>query len=254
MDLNAKTFGAGEPFVLLHGLFGMLDNWQTLAKRFAHNRMSVIVDLPNHGDSPRLSEHSYDAMTDAFADYLENQWMHRVDLLGHSMGGKVAMNYALQFPDRVNRLVVVDMGTKLYERGHDDIIKAMQGLPLDAKYSRKELNALLKKDIPNDGTRLFLMKNIKRKKEGGYRWKVNLDVVARDYNHILTDMADLNAVWEGEALFIRGGDSNYILDKDWDGIKQIFPNAVLKTVPNAGHWVHAQQPDLLYQLVDEFLQ
>ncbi len=250
MLLNHKILGAGEPLLILHGLFGSLDNWQTLATRWAETRMCVLVDLRNHGRSPHLGTHTYAEMAADLAAFLEDNWMHEVDVLGHSMGGKVAMRFALDFPDRLRKLVVVDMGVLRYARGHDEIFAAMRGLPLSQKLTRAELEARLRPQVPEAGVRQFLLKNLRRSGEG-YAWKLNLDVLEQEYDQILEPVG--GGTWGGPALFVRGGDSGYVRDEDWAGISEVFPGAQLQTVPGAGHWVHAEQPELLYAAVETFL-
>ncbi len=250
MLLNHKIVGAGEPLVILHGLFGSLDNWQTLATRWAETRMCVLVDLRNHGKSPHLDTHTYREMAADLSAFLEDNWMHEVDVLGHSMGGKVAMRFAVDFPDRVRKLVVVDMGVKAYRRGHDEIFAAMRGLPLSQNLSRGDLEDLLRDGIPEAGVRQFLLKNLRRERQG-YAWKLNLDTLEREYDQILEPIG--SGSWGGPALFVRGGDSAYVRDEDWAGIQAVFAEAQLQTVAGAGHWVHAEQPEALFATVERFL-
>ncbi len=253
MELSHKIIGEGEPLVILHGLFGSLDNWQTLATRFGESRMCVLVDLRNHGRSPHTEDHSLAAMAEDVAVFLEANWMHEVDVLGHSMGGKVAMRFALDYPDRLRRLVVVDMGRRAYSRGHDDIFTAMRALPLNAGLSREELDDVLEPMIPEYSVRQFVLKNLRR--EGaGYAWKLNLDVLEREYPEILRPIGELGESWAGPALFVRGGNSDYVRDADWAGIESVFPGARLATIADAGHWVHAEQPDELFDVVEGFLR
>jgi len=256
MQLNHKTIGAGDPLVILHGLFGMLDNWQTLGKRFGESRMSVLVDQRNHGKSFHADEVDYPSLAADLEQFLEDQWIHEADVLGHSMGGKVAMQYALNFPDRVRKLVVVDMGVKQFPRGHDEIFAAMRSVPLSVEQgekplSRSQIDELLSKRIAEPGVRMFLMKNLKRNKQLGYEWKMNLDALEEGYDEILKPIQ--GEPWPGEALFIRGGKSGYIKDEDWPGIQVLFPNAQFKTIESAGHWVHAEAPDEVFRIVDTFL-
>ena len=251
MDLAHKILGTGEPLVILHGLFGTLDNWQTIAKRLSGRRQVILVDLPNHGRSPHVDRVDYAMQAEALSDFLAGQWMHEVDVLGHSMGGKVAMRYALSYPDRVRKLIVVDMAPRAYERGHDEIFAAMRSLPLDRDLSRAELDDLLAQRIPQAAVRLFLLKNLAREREGGYRWKLNLNVLHRDYAQVLAGTE--GPAWDGEALFIRGEKSDYLRDEDWPGVLRLFPGARLETIASAGHWVHAERPEELLSAVEGFL-
>lgn len=251
MQLAHKILGEGEPLVVLHGLFGTLDNWQTIARRLAEQRQVVLVDLPNHGRSPHVDRADYESQAAALAAFLDAQWMHRVDVLGHSMGGKVAMHYALHYPDRVGKLIVVDMAPRSYPRGHDEIFAAMAGIPLEQSLSRQQIDALLAEQIEDVGVRLFLMKNLARERAGGFRWKLNLEVLQRDYASLLAEVR--GPAWAGTALFIRGAESSYVRDEDLPGIKALFPQAHIETVVGAGHWVHAEQPDALTEAVGAFL-
>ena len=256
--LHHKIIGAGPPLVFLHGLFGSSDNWQTLARRFAEpdegfgeSRTCILLDLRNHGRSPHLDAHGYAEMAADVAQFLADNWIHEAAVLGHSMGGKVAMTLALAEPDLVSELVVVDMGPQAYKRGHDEIFRAMRRLPLTQNRSRGELDALLRADVPEAGVRQFLLKNLRREREG-YAWKLNLDVIERDYPRIL-EAVTAEAPFEGPALFVRGAESGYVRDGDWPGIQALFPAAELVTVAGAGHWVHAEQPEALYGAVRGFL-
>ncbi|MFK8055126.1 MAG: alpha/beta fold hydrolase [Saprospiraceae bacterium] len=257
MQLNHKTIGSGDPLVILHGLFGMLDNWQTLGKRFGESRMSVLVDQRNHGKSPHADEVDYTSLAEDLEEFLEDNWMHEADILGHSMGGKVAMQYALSFPDRVRKLVVVDMGVKQFPRGHDEIFAAMRSIPLEViagekPLTRTQIDEILAERIDEPGIRMFLMKNLRRNKQQGYEWKMNLDALDAGYDSILE--AVTGEPWPGDALFIRGGKSGYIKDEDWAGIQALFPNARLETIEGAGHWVHAEAPDEVYRITEDFLK
>ena len=252
MQLAHKIIGSGDPLVILHGLFGSLDNWQTLATRFAETRMCVLVDLRNHGRSPHADTHTLSEMATDLAVFLEDNWMHEVDLLGHSMGGKVAMRFALDYPGRLRRLVVVDMGVRAYSRGHDDIFAAMRALPLAGGHTRADLDVLLAAGIPEPSVRQFLLKSLRRRSTG-YTWKLNLDVLERDYPEILRPIGAGGQRWDGPALFVRGARSPYVADADWPGIQAVFPGAALATVAGAGHWLHAEQPEALYAVVEEFL-
>ena len=256
--LHAKLLGSGPPLVILHGLFGSLDNWQTLARRFAEpdprfgeSRTCVLLDLRNHGRSPHLDAHGYAEMAADVAAYLADNWIHEAAVLGHSMGGKVAMRLALDEPDLVSELIVVDMGPRAYGRGHDEVFRAMRSLPLSQNRSRAELDDRLRATIPEAGVRQFLLKNLRREPTG-YAWKLNLDVIERDYPRIL-EAVTAETPYGGPALFVRGGESGYVRDEDWPAIRQLFPAAELATVAGAGHWVHAERPEALYALVRGFL-
>lgn len=240
MDLNFKSFGQGPPVVILHGLLGSLDNWQTLGRELAEDYTVFIVDQRNHGRSPHDPEMNYPAMAADLARFLERQWVHHTHVIGHSMGGKTAMTLADRYPGLVDRLVVVDIGPKAYPPGHELILDALQSVPLDRIEDRGDAEDFLAKRISSRAVRLFLMKNLAREKQG-FRWKMNLPALVEHYDDITAAVWPAQA-YEGDTLFIRGGNSDYIPDEDWPGIQASFPNAELLTIEGAGHWVHAEKP------------
>lgn len=253
MNLNYKTFGQGDPVIILHGLFGTLDNWQTVARQLAEHYSVYILDQRNHGRSPHAETHDYPSMAEDLRQFMESHWMYDgAHVLGHSMGGKTAMQLALDHPDLVKKLVVVDISPKAYEGGHHEIFDALFSLDLDHIEDRSEADALLAERIREQDVRLFLMKNLTRKKEGGYEFKMNLPVLYRHYDDILAPVSGAHP-YEGPALFIRGGRSRHMEDGDEVLIKKLFPGAVMETVAGAGHWVHAERPEELLKLVGKFL-
>lgn len=244
MELHHKVLGAGDTVVILHGLFGMSDNWKTIARRLSDDYSVVTIDLPNHGRSPRLAQFDLPAVAEVLYEFLTSHWMYDIRLVGHSLGAKVAMTFALEYPDMVEKLVCVDMGVHQYQRGHDTIFKALHGVDVVHESSRNQISEKLKTLIPDEGTRLFLMKNLKRE-EQGFSWKFDLNVLTRDYENILMPMTADDA-FDKPTLFVRGGDSAYVdFARHGDGIRQVFPNAEFATIENAGHWVHADQPEEL---------
>ena len=252
--LHHKTYGAGPPFVLLHGLFGMLDNWQTLARRWAETHEVILVDLPNHGRSPHTDRFDYPSMAEAVAELLEHLGHDQVILLGHSMGGKVAMQAALNYPDLVEKLIVVDMTPRQYRRGHDDVFSALNALNPAELNDRKEAAALMATHVSDPGVQLFLLKNLTRDtKTGGYRWRMNLPVIEAGYDNLISPVGNFGDSYAGPALFIRGSKSGYVRDNDIEYIELLFPAAELVTIEGAGHWVHAEQPELLFEAVGQFL-
>ncbi len=252
MQLNYKTFGQGEPLIILHGLFGTLDNWQTLAKRWAEKYTVFLVDQRNHGRSPHVDEHNYLAMAEDLSTFMEDNWIHQAHILGHSMGGKTAMQFAVLYPEMVDKLVVIDIAPKVYPGGHEQIIEALNDLDVAHLEDRKVADAQLKTKIPLFGVRQFLLKNLTREKTGGYRWKMNLSALTKNYQAILQNI-EPSELFEGAALFIKGETSPYIKEEDLPIIQAYFPNAQLKTIKKAGHWVHAEQPDSLFEIVSHFL-
>ena len=247
MQLNHKIFGEGEPFVILHGLFGMLDNWQSFAKKLAEHYKVYIVDLRNHGKSFHTDEFSYELMSeDLLKFYAENDISNAI-LLGHSMGGKAAMRFALDNPQLIKKLFVLDIGPKQYMPGHLEIFEALFALEVDSLESRKDASDALEERIPSFGVRQFILKNLTRNKDKSFRWKMNLKAIYEHYDKIIEALEE--GVFHGDALFIKGGNSDYINEGDEELIYKYFPNAAFETVADAGHWVHAEKPDELLEIV-----
>ncbi len=252
IQLFSREFGAGSPVLILHGLFGFSDNWQTIAKGLATEHLVVTPDLRNHGRSPHVPTHSYPEMAEDLRVFMEEKWMFHAAVVGHSMGGKVAMQLALTYPDMVEKLVVVDMEPGQAEDNHSDIIDALLGLDLSKMTQRSEAEAYLAKRIPDFGTRQFLLKNITREDNGSFTWKMNLPVLWKHYQDILA--AVTGEPFEKPTLFVRGSRSNYVQDSEWEKTKLLFPNAELVTIEGTGHWVHAEKPKELLEVLREFLK
>jgi esterase len=246
-----REFGQGSPIIILHGLFGFSDNWQTIAKALSDHHLVITPDLRNHGRSPHLPEHNYPAMAEDLRQFMEEHWMFSATLMGHSMGGKVAMQTALSYPDMVERLIVVDMAPGVAEDNHSDIFKALLGLSLPDIESRADIEAYLAERIPDTGTRQFLLKNITRTENGRFTWKMNLPVLWQSFSDILAAVE--GTPFQKPTLFVRGERSNYIQDSDFPAIHALFPQAKIVTVPDAGHWVHADQPAALLKVLREWL-
>lgn len=254
MELNYKSFGEGEPVVILHGMFGTLDNWQTLAKKMAEQYMVFILDLRNHGRSPHKKEMSYALMAEDVKAFMTANWIHEARIIGHSMGGKVAMRLAQEYPGMVKQLVVVDMAPKTYEGGHEEIMNALADLDLDKIDSRREAQEQLEGRIESLGVRQFLLKNLTRDaKAGKYVWKMNLPVIRDAYEEILGYREGL-LTYTGPTLFIRGANSNYIEEDELPRLQSHFPKAKLTHIEDAGHWVHAEQPQRFLSTVLSFFE
>lgn len=248
---------AARPLVILHGLFGTLDNWQTLARRWADEAgLRVIsVDLRNHGRSFHAPEHSYALLAQdvlALFDHLALDPAH-LTLMGHSMGGKVAMTLALGYPARLAQLLVVDIAPRFSDMEHqDDIIAGLQAVDLGIIQSRQQAEAALAARIPQPGVRQFLLKNLYRRDDNSFAWRINLPALVANLAAVGQEIASARP-FEKPALFIRGGKSDYITaDDKLHGIPALFPNSQVATVPDAGHWVHAEKPDEVFGLVQNF--
>ncbi len=253
IELNYKSFGQGPPLIIVHGLFGTLDNWQTLAKSFAEKYSVFILDLRNHGRSPHKDGlFDYQVLAEDLKDFMEQHWIYKSHLLGHSMGGKTVMQFALTYPEMVDKMIVVDIAPKSYKGGHEAILHALSSLDLTTLADRKSAEDHLMNLLNEVGTVQFLLKNLSRKKEGGFEWKMNLNNLIQNYDNIL-DNISIESQNEQPALFIRGSNSDYVLDSDFQHIQELFPNSKIITIDDAGHWVHADKPKELFEIVDEFL-
>ena len=252
MQLNYKVLGQGEPIIILHGLFGMLDNWQTLARKLAEEYTVFMVDQRNHGRSPHTERHDYELMAEDLRHFMESQFVLKAHIIGHSMGGKTAMQFATHYPDMVDHLVVVDIAPKTYPAGHDAIFEALFALDLTKAENRKDVEVQLQSRIPEAGIRQFLMKNIVRDADNGFRLRINLPVIHQDYEKILSNPL-IEEPFEGPSLFVRGGRSGYVAVDDLALIQAYFPAAQLETIEQAGHWVHAEAPEELLEHLFTFL-
>ena len=249
--LNYKTFGTGQPLVILHGLFGSLDNWVTLGKRYAEKHQVFLVDQRNHGQSFHNDSFSYEVMSEDLCQFMGQMNIDQAHLIGHSMGGKTAMEFASKYPEKVAKLIVADIGPKSYPVHHSTIIKAFYSVPVEQLTSRKEADEILSKLIPEFGIRQFLLKNLSRE-DNGFRWKMNLDVIASKIDEVGKGL-NQNATFEKETLFLRGGNSDYILNDDFNLIHSTFPKAQIQTIEGVGHWLHAEKPQEFYEMTTRFL-
>ncbi len=252
VELNFKEMGQGPPLLVLHGLFGTLDNWQTIGRALSKDFTVFLLDLRNHGRSPHTEVHNYPALADDVRHFMETHWMYDgAYVLGHSMGGKTAMQLALANPELVRRLVVVDIAPRRYAGSHQEILDALDKLSLAQLDSRQAAEEQLARTLPDAGIRQFLMKNLTREKDGGFAWKMNLPVLLRHYPDVLAPVD--GEPYTRPTLFLRGGRSRHILPTDEPSIRSLFPAATIVTLPDAGHWVHADAPQDLLAQVQAFL-
>jgi esterase len=251
MNLYFKELGEGTPLVILHGFLGTGDNWYSLGKRFAEHFHVYIVDQRNHGNSPHSNEFGYQEMADDLVEFFREQHITKAHILGHSMGGKVAMLFAMQNPLKVEKLIVADIAPRYYPPHHQDILDGLNGLDLKKLTSRQDADDQLAKKIDDFGVRQFLLKNLNRSSDG-FSWKMNLPVLTRKIDKVGLEIGK-GVVYEGPSLFIKGGKSRYIRAEDVKEIERKFPNSQIKEIEGAGHWLHAEQPDTFYDLTMEFL-
>ena len=250
--LNHKIYGTGEPLIILHGLFGMLDNWQSIARKLQENYQVILVDQRNHGKSIHSNNFSYEEMAEDIIALMDHLDIVKASIIGHSMGGKTAIQTANNYPDRVIQLIIVDIVPKQYQRGHDEIFKAIQSVPISKIENRKVAEDFLKLHIGNMGIRQFLLKNLHRNKDGSFEWKANFDVLYREYENIIGPL-ELKKTIVLPTLFIRGTKSPYISDADLVDMGGIFSN-LLSVDIDAGHWVHAERPLELHNAVRAFVK
>ena len=254
MILHSIILGKGKPFVILHGFLGMADNWKTLGTQWSESGFEVhLLDQRNHGRSFHSDEHNYDVMAKDVKEYCENHDLKNIILLGHSMGGKVAMRTAVLFPGLINKLIIADIAPKPYDPHHSDIIHALESVDFTQINSRKDAGETVGKTITDVGTRQFLLKSLYRKDKESYGWRFNLPALSKAQS-MVGDHTIIDKPIEIPTLFIRGGKSGYILDSDKAVIEHAFAKAELKTIPNAGHWLHAEQPDEFNRLVEKFVK
>jgi esterase len=251
MKLHYRIVGKeGFPLVILHGLFGFSDNWQTHAKKLANYFKVVLVDFRNHGHSPWSDSFSYSLMVQDVNELLETLNIQKCIILGHSMGGKVGMHFAQQFPEKIEKVIVVDIGVKAYPMHHQHILEGMHAVNLENITARSQVEAKLKEYIDSDGVRQFLLKNLYWKDKGALAWRMNIEVLEREMPEILSGVPQL--IVKTPTLFIRGALSNYILDEDVEEIQDVFPDSDVITIENAGHWVHAEAPEEFMDVVLSF--
>ena len=253
MILHSKIIGEGKPLIILHGFLGMGDNWKTLGNQFSTEGYEVhLVDQRNHGRSFHDSEFSYEVMAEDLLQYLNHYEIASCYLIGHSMGGKTAMQFATQHPERVAKLIVADIAPKSYPQHHQDILKSLSLLNFESLSSRGEADKVLAQYIHEIGTRQFLLKNLYWVEKGILGLRVNLPVVTEQIAAVGKALPE-SAIYRGETLFLRGARSGYIEDIDLLHIRSHFPNAELQTVSKAGHWLHAENPEEFHQYVTNFL-
>ena len=254
MNLFFRKTGDGKPVVILHGLFGMTDNWQSFAKSLANKGYAVFtIDLRNHGQSFHNETFNYRVMAEDLYQFFSDEKIDNPSIIGHSMGGKTAMQYAFLHEDQINRLVVVDIAPRYYLPHHHAVLEALKAVDLSKIKSRKEAESVLDIFKLDFGTKQFLLKNLFWKTETNLAWRFNLPVIEKNIEEVGKEITSQEPFIK-PALFIRGDQSNYIKDSDLEHIKMLFPVAKLITAPKAGHWVHADNPGWLLEEVLVFLK
>ncbi|MCF8335054.1 MAG: alpha/beta fold hydrolase [Bacteroidales bacterium] len=267
MKLHFKQMGAGEPLIILHGLYGSSDNWMNIGKMLSEFYRVYLVDQRNHGHSPHSNKHNYYLMRDDLLEFMKTQGLEQANIIGHSMGGKTALFFAVAYPKMVQKLIVVDIAPTPYQMltdsnphalNHLNIINALYNLDIDHISTLKEADRQLSELIPYQRIRQFLLKNLKRDKDGTFRWLLNVSTIRNELPAILNGLnpdkyQNTNKLFSFPVLFIKGEKSEYIQQKDKEDILKIFPHAGIQTIEGAGHWVHAEKKEKFMEMVRGFL-
>lgn len=251
MELHTRVAGDGAPLVLLHGLFGSNENLRGIARALS-NRFTIYgMDLRNHGRSPHAESMDYAELAADVRDTLDAHGLNAPTILGHSLGGKTAMELALSAPRRVSGLVAVDIAPIAYDRRHDEELEALHELDLSAVRSRGDADAALADQIPNPAIRQLLLKNLSRT-DNGFTWRIPLGTIYAEYAKIAAAPSSAGP-YDGPTLFIRGGNSDYLPEAAEPTIRERFPEARIATIPDAAHWIHVDAPEAFLDVLKGFL-
>lgn len=253
MKLAFRKIGSGKPLFILHGLFGSSDNWQTLGKQFAQYYTVYLIDARNHGRSPHSELFNYEVMSDDIGELLANESIENVNILGHSMGGKAAMFFTAMNPQSVEKLIVADIGTRAYLATNKVVADALNQIDTHKLTSRKEAEGMLKLRLADEATVQFLLKNLYWTDDQKLNWRFNLEAISRNIEMVGLEQPVPPAPVLVLALFVAGENSDYVKQSDMEQIRTIFPNGQLEIIPGAGHWIHADRPQLFFQTVMGFL-
>ena len=255
MELNFKQFGSGFPVTILHGLLGSLDNWQTIAKKLAEtNQFSVFIpDQRNHGRSPHTNDFNYKLLSADLNDFFLQQKIEKAHLIGHSMGGKTVMQFALDHSEKVEKLIVVDIAPVAYYDKHSEVFDALFAADVAHVTSREAVKIILREKLRDETTVQFLLKGLSRTADGkNFEWKFNLESLSKNYPQISAAIESENK-FEGETLFIKGEFTNYVSSETFSSVEKLFPNNSLIEIIGAGHWVHSEKPKEFLDEVIRFL-
>jgi pimeloyl-ACP methyl ester carboxylesterase len=253
--LHYEHCGSGPPVIILHGLFGSVRNWRSVARRLSESFSVYVVDMRNHGKSPRAAAMGYDVLAADVAFLIRNLGLGDATIIGHSMGGKAAMTLALHHPQLLAKLVVVDIAPSSYGDRYQDLIGELLDLDLSSIGDRRAADRCLKTAIPDDGMRLFLLQSLVFEGGRAQRWELNLPVLRDAIPEIVGDeLAGLELTFDGAAYFIRGGMSERVAAGDLPTIRRLFPHARIKTIDGAGHWPHIDKPKAFLAVLTEILR
>lgn len=255
MKLFYRNYGEGQPVIILHGIFGISDNWVTIGRRLAEQFEVFIPDQRNHGQSPHSDTFNYYAMVEDLFEFIDDHQLRNPILIGHSMGGKVAMNFALEYPGRIDKLILVDMSMRQYppRQEHLEILQAMMEVDFDKVNNREEMEEIISKKIKSERVKLFILKNAYRINDSRLAWRLNIDAIYNNIDNVFEGI-DSDYTFDKSTLFIKGENSDYISKEDYKTIPNYFPKAEFKTIQGASHWVHADKPDELCAALSDFLR
>lgn len=261
MKLHFRNYGKGEPLLILHGLFGSADNWNTLAKEFAKNKEVFVLDLRNHGLSPHSDEFSYEVMANDLNEFvIDHELGNKLSIIGHSMGGKVLMHYLSNYYATVNKAIVVDISPKYYPPHHHKVLEALHAVDFAQVKSRREVEQVISPILEDLATTQFILKNIywkdftfEENNQSTLAWRFNLESISKNIEEVgkMSPSIPSSAIFQ--LLFIAGSKSNYITNNDLNFIHEYYKKSVVSYIENAGHWVQAEQPKLFYEAVSNFL-
>jgi len=253
MKLFYRESGEGRPLIILHGLFGSSDNWMSVTKELAFKYKVYVLDARNHGQSPHVPIHNYEAMAADLKEFISDHKLENPILIGHSMGGKTIMRFAAEYPDIAEKLVVVDISPRFYGRHHEAILRGFAAINLETLQTRNEADALLSQYVGDIGVRMFLLKSLYRTTDGKFQWRINLPVINEQIDNI-GEALPATAKIDIPTLFIRGSESGYIEENDTALIAQHFSNYKIETVEGASHFVHAEKPKEVIALIETFIE
>ncbi|MDC6387268.1 alpha/beta fold hydrolase [Maribacter sp. PR1] len=252
--LYSNIIGTGEPLCILHGFLGMSDNWKTLGTQYAENGFEVhLLDQRNHGRSFQSADFNYDLLAKDLLDYLNDKKIDKATIIGHSMGGKTAMQFACSYPEKTKKLLVADIAPRYYPPHHQDILNALNSLDLNSIKSRSDADQQLGRYLENFGVRQFLLKNLYRTKDKKFGLRMNLRVLSDKMEEIGENISSSES-FNGPTLFLKGSKSEYVSEADTAQIKRHFPNARIEVIENAGHWLHAENPTQFFEKSLRFFQ
>jgi len=254
MQLFYRKIGEGDPIIILHGFLGLSDNWLPVARELAKDYSVYIPDLRNHGQSGHSNVFNYSALVDDLFEFIVYHKIKEPVIIGHSMGGKIAMNFALRFPEKLKKIVVVDIAMRRYPvaKKQIEMINTLAELDFSGVNSYKELSIFIARYVEGSSMQKLVIKNLRREKGKGFAWKIALESIRKNIDGIYEGVEKYSVV-NKESLFIKGGDSDYITDEDIDEIRQSFSKAVFKIIPDANHWVHVDAHDSLVKVIKDFL-